>query len=228
MSQKKMVRRDVAVALGIVCILLIAALGGAMVYYTITINDKNNQINSINAELAAITGNYTSTNVTETINQLNANIANLTNENNHLQAWLTSNITAATNYADDHGYTNEQYQNLQNQVNGLNDIIDLKESTGWINQTISNSAGHIVTWKPSTSISYAGYVLVQVKSLTGNNNTFVEMAFSATNYNADVRQLVGTSGTVVFPILPTTNLEVNFGTSDGSAASENVIMIYYY
>lgn len=223
-----MVRRDVAVALGIVCILLIAALGGAMVYYTITINDKNNQINSINAELAAITGNYTSTNVTETINQLNANIANLTNENNHLQAWLTSNITAATNYADDHGYTNEQYQNLQNQVNGLNDIIDLKESTGWINQTISNSAGHIVTWKPSTSISYAGYVLVQVKSLTGNNNTFVEMAFSATNYNADVRQLVGTSGTVVFPILPTTNLEVNFGTSDGSAASENVIMIYYY
>jgi len=228
MSEKKMVRRNVAFAFGVVCILMIAGLGGAIVYYTITINDKNSQIASLNAQLAAITGNYTTTNVTETINQLNANIANLTNEKNRLQAWLTGNISAATNYADDHGYTDEQYQNLQSQVNNLSNIVDLKESTGWINQTISNAAGHVATWKPSASISYAGYVVVQVQSLTGNSNTFVEMTFSATDYNADVRQIVGTGGTVAFPILPTTNLEVNFGASDGSAASENVIMVYYY
>jgi hypothetical protein len=42
---RKMVRRSVAIALGIVCIVLIAGLGGAMVYYTMTINDKNQIVN---------------------------------------------------------------------------------------------------------------------------------------------------------------------------------------
>jgi hypothetical protein len=41
MSEKKVVRRNVAIALGIVCILLIAGIGGAMAYYTMVINDKN-------------------------------------------------------------------------------------------------------------------------------------------------------------------------------------------
>jgi len=39
MKPMKMVRRSVALALGIICIVLIAGLGSAMVYYTITVND---------------------------------------------------------------------------------------------------------------------------------------------------------------------------------------------
>jgi hypothetical protein len=119
-------------------------------------------------------------------------------------------------------------------VNDLNDIVNLTKSTGWVNNlTISNAVGNVVSWKPSTSVSYAGYVAVQVSSLTGNNNTFVEMIFSSTifssgTYNADVGQPVGVSGTVVFPVLPTTNLEVKIGTSDGSAATETVTIVYFY
>jgi hypothetical protein len=39
--EKKVVGRNVAIALGIICIILIVGLGGAMAYYTMTINDKN-------------------------------------------------------------------------------------------------------------------------------------------------------------------------------------------
>jgi len=40
-SEKKVIGRNVAIALGIVCIILIVSLGGAMAYYTMTINEKN-------------------------------------------------------------------------------------------------------------------------------------------------------------------------------------------
>ena len=57
---RKVVGRSVAIALGIICILLIAGLGGAMAYYTMTIHNKENEINSAN----------------NTINQLNSTVAN--------------------------------------------------------------------------------------------------------------------------------------------------------
>jgi hypothetical protein len=46
MSEKKVVRRSVAIALGIICIILIAGLGGAMAYYTMIVNDKNTTYDS--------------------------------------------------------------------------------------------------------------------------------------------------------------------------------------
>lgn len=42
LKPKKMVSRSVAIALGIVCILLIAGLGVAMVYYSSYVNDHHN------------------------------------------------------------------------------------------------------------------------------------------------------------------------------------------
>jgi hypothetical protein len=45
MSEKKMVSRNVAVALGIICIILIVGLGLIMAYYTMTINNKDTTYN---------------------------------------------------------------------------------------------------------------------------------------------------------------------------------------
>jgi hypothetical protein len=42
---KKMVTRNVAIAIGIICIVLGAGLGSAMVYYTIKINDRDQIVN---------------------------------------------------------------------------------------------------------------------------------------------------------------------------------------
>jgi hypothetical protein len=74
---QKMVSRNVAVALGIICIILIAGLGATMAYYTMQITSKDNQI-------ASSTG---------AINQLNAKITNLTLELNQLQASLNETET---------------------------------------------------------------------------------------------------------------------------------------
>jgi len=120
---KKMVRRSIAIALGITCILLIAGLGGGMAYYIIALNNKDNQINPANNTINQLNAKIADQN--DTIASLNANITRLTIEENQLQAslgqdktlldssnaqmiqvqtWLAGNITA--------------YQNEVNQYNG--------------------------------------------------------------------------------------------------------------
>jgi peptidoglycan hydrolase CwlO-like protein len=47
---KKMVSRNVAIALGIICIILVAGLAGAFAYY---LNDKNNTISSLNTQISS-------------------------------------------------------------------------------------------------------------------------------------------------------------------------------
>jgi hypothetical protein len=44
-KQKKVVSRNVAIALGTICIILLAGLGGAMGYYTAQVNDKDSTYN---------------------------------------------------------------------------------------------------------------------------------------------------------------------------------------
>lgn len=49
--ERKVVGRTVAIALGIICIVLVVGLVGAIAYYTLTINDKNNTISSLNSQI---------------------------------------------------------------------------------------------------------------------------------------------------------------------------------
>ena len=142
---KKMVGRSVAIALGIGCILLIAGLGGAMVYYTMTINDKNDKIDSINAQLATIIGNNTNINATEIINQLNTNITNLTSENNQLQAWLDGNETllnqTETWFDDNITYYNSQISSLNSQIANLQNQKNQLQT--WLNGNITSYTSQI-------------------------------------------------------------------------------------
>jgi len=209
---KKMINRSIALALGTICIILIAGLGGTMAYYTMTINSKNATINQLNATMA---------NEINTIASLNANITNLTNERNQLQTllsgnitsyeaqistlnatimqlqtWLTGNITAydtffatTTNYVNDHSLTNEQYAN----------IVNLADSTVWINnQTISQPANSYTDML--FQVTYEGYISVNVTSST-TNTTYVEATYSAHGINYNNTITVGTNGTAIFPVL---------------------------
>jgi predicted PurR-regulated permease PerM len=58
MSEKKMISRNVAISLGIACIILIAGLGGAIAYYTTQINDKDNTISSLNSQLSNVINEF--------------------------------------------------------------------------------------------------------------------------------------------------------------------------
>src|SRR5271157_1547927 len=285
-KSKKTTKMSVAVALGIICILLIASLGGVMAYYTLKLGDKDNQINSANNTINQLNAAIADQNATiadrnNTIVSLNANITNLSNEENQLQTWLngnetlllaenitsyqaqisslnaqitqlniwlSGNVTAYQNeliqytievnkynsYVADHSHTDEDYDaistqntNLTNQVNDLNSILTLENSTIWINnQTISQPAGQYNNWPESAN--YAGYVSVNVTSTS--NTTFVEVMYSAYGINYDNTTTVGLSGTAFFPLLPS-NITVFIGNGNQGnegRANETVTITYFY
>jgi len=55
---KKMVSRSVAIALGIICIILGVSLVGTFAYFVPVMNDQNNKINSLNSQLANVQVDY--------------------------------------------------------------------------------------------------------------------------------------------------------------------------
>jgi uncharacterized coiled-coil protein SlyX len=123
MGEKKMVSRSVAIGLGIICIVLIAGVGGAMAYYTVAINGKNSTINSKDATINQLDATIADQN--NTIASLDANITTLTNEKNQLQTWLDGNETLL-NLTEvwlngNITYYNSQITNLQNQLINFTD-----------------------------------------------------------------------------------------------------------
>ena len=77
MSEKKFVGRNVAIALGIACIVLLALLIGSVYSF-------NSQISSLELEISA---------KNDTIASLNSQLQALTNQKNQLQTWLEGNLT---------------------------------------------------------------------------------------------------------------------------------------
>ena len=124
MSEKKMVTRNVAVSIGIICIILAACLTGAFAYYLPAVNDKNSTISSLNSQIADVRNQIQLDN--STINSLNSQLAELENQlasNNSLIA--SDNATIA---------------NLQNQIAELsNDLDSLQTQYEQLNQTYTSS-----------------------------------------------------------------------------------------
>jgi prefoldin subunit 5 len=107
MSEKKMVSRGVFVALGIICIILIAGLAGAFAYY---VTGKNNTISSLNTQVSSKDSQ---------ISQLNAQIWDKNNTIftlNSQIAQLNSSVTNLNNRIDS---LNATIANLQNQLYAL-------------------------------------------------------------------------------------------------------------
>jgi len=51
-NERKVVERNVAIALGIVCIILIAGLGGLVVFYTSLVGDRDSTVSSLKSQNA--------------------------------------------------------------------------------------------------------------------------------------------------------------------------------
>jgi hypothetical protein len=163
------------------------------------------------------------------------------------QTWLEDNITPYNNYVNDHSYTNEQYQNLQNQItslqsqisslssqvtslqNQVNDLtssLNLSNSKVWISsQTVSSPANSYYSWAP-LRVDYAGYVSVNVESST-STHTYVHTIYSSNGVNYDQLTFVGHSGTVFFPVLPTQSLGIYVGATN-EASTVTVTITYHY
>jgi len=206
MSQKKVVGRNVAIALGIVCIILAVGMVGAIAVYVPRANDQSSTIASLNSQIAS----------------LNSQIADKDNTISSLHSQITSKDYTISSL-------NSQVTSLQSQVNDLTSIVNLGESVVWVNdETVSQPAGSYTTWTPAFSASYAGYVTVQVFTST-TSNTYVRVIYSSHGVNYDNQIGVGTGGTAVFPILPTSSIDIRVGNSNWlNGATETVTVTYYY
>jgi hypothetical protein len=246
MSEKKVVRRSVAIALGIVCILLIAGIGGTTAYYTMVINDKNttydnyasshshtnSEFNTLNQTYQDYLGTHTHTN-----SEYDNYVGNHSHTNSEYNDYVsTHNHTNAeyNNYVDNHSYTNDQYESYVNdhsytneQYTDLNDMVNLAKSMVWVDdQTVSQPANSYTSWVFSTC--YAGYVEVWVQTST-TTNTRVRVIYSSHGVDYDGEIGVGSSGTAVFPLLPSSNIEIRVGNHNlVSGATETVTITYHY
>jgi len=215
---KKVVGRSVAIALGIICILLTAFIA----YFSITGISAQNSYNDLqnqNKQLQTwLDGNET------LLSQTQANNTNLQNQIDS----LNSNVT-----------------NLQNQVNNLR-IGSTGNSTIWANkENVHTNENSVVSW--SGYVPSAGYVSIRVSSNNNStyvglwtlyilNSTNINGTFNVNGTNVNSTNIffptyyqfsVGFGGTVVFPVLPASTILIYVGISFGEA-TETVTITYYY
>jgi len=171
-KSKKMVRRSVAVALGITCILLIAGLGGTATYYNMKINAKESQINTANNMGNQL--NATITNQNNTIVSLNDNIMNLTNEKNQLQTWLDGNETLLNQ--------------TQIWLNG-NVTLLLAENANYKAQMISLNAhiAQLQTWLTGNISAYNSLQSTYNDYVSDHSNTNEQYNQMQTNYTNELK-----------------------------------------
>ncbi len=159
MSEKKVVRRTVALALGVICIVLIAGLGGAMAYYAVTINNKDltyddyvsthshtdSDYNSLNSTYHNYMGNH-HYNDSE-YNSLNSQNTNLQTKENQLQTWLDGNKTLLNQtqtWLDGNiTYYNSQISSLDSQIMNLTN--EKNQLQTWLNGNITSLEAQIST-----------------------------------------------------------------------------------
>jgi hypothetical protein len=166
---KKMVRRSIAVALGIICIVVVAGLVGTFAYYMSIINDKDNTISSLTYQKGV----------------------------------------------------------LQDQVYNLSGILNINDFRV-LNDEYDVFVPQYSYWvAPVTSLTYAGFIDVYCTSTSPA--TYVEVIYSSRGYNFDNKVVVGKEGFAVFPVLPSSNIEIRFGAnSSGIERLYKVTITYYY
>ncbi len=191
------------IALAVVCVVLIASTVGAFALYLPTqtqISEKDQTIASLNQQIAALQQQIAAA---PNISTYTAQIAALQSQIAEYNATLTSLGT--------------EYQNLQK-------IADLATYGNLYSGNFSQDLNATTTlW--SGNIDYAGYVVVEGTSNVTSTYVQVTNVFSST-YTLASNQTLGTSGILVFAVLPGT-LEVKVGNIN-EAAQVNATAVYHY
>jgi hypothetical protein len=131
---------------------------------------------------------------------------------------------------------------LQSQVKDLNDIVDLSNSSVWVeNYTVSVTGGQMNAPLILYIADYAGYLLVGASST--NNDTRLSVSYSlplpktGTYFYNEVVNVSTYQQWNAFPILPTNNtnwiggdtgVDVYVGCLNSESANVTISMIYYY
>ena len=221
MSEKKVVKRSVAIALGIACLILAVGILGTIANYTSAINAKDSTISSQSSQ-----------------------IASLQTQNSQIQTWLDGNrtyyaneiVTKDSQLADLQGQIagkDSQISNLQGQIvtkdsqlADLQAIVDLQKQEIVVSQySIDQGAfqENVVVGRP---YAYSGYLRISSTSTSSSAYIILQYWFGGVLYSYS--QAVGNSGNVLFAILKTDSATVYVGNRNyGAIGAHHTITITY-
>ena len=202
--QKKSNPKIVVIALAVICIILAASLVGVIALY---------QPNGSPADLAAKDSK---------INSLQEQIA-------VLQSQLSNTINAST-YVTQIAYLNQQLAALNDQLNATNsDLLSQQsilqlQTTGTLYDSSFVQDANAATTVWNNQLDYAGYIVVQATA--NSSTTFAEVSYSYSGTDFHYNQTLGTSGTAMFPVLPSAVM-VRIGNTNLTAANSVTATVTY-
>lgn len=207
--------RSAATALGIICILLIAGLGGTLAHYTMAINNKQSELNSANNTINQL--NTTIASQKEAITQLNNTVTNLQDQNGNLQTWLDGNLTLNNKTQMWLSGNVTAYNQLQDEASNIH-IGGTKNSTVLVNnETYPQYEGPTITENNETIqiiqlgwgffVPSAGYISVMFSS--NSTSTRVGVYYQ----NSTINSLESNTTDGLGPALPQPILEFDLGSS---------------
>ena len=192
------------IALAVVCVILAAGLVSVTAIYLANGNSAD-----LKAQLAT---------KDNTISQLQGN-------NTALRSQLAQ-IPDTSVYTDQIASLNAQLSDLNDTASTYYNIALIKSSDVLISQQPITQDANTTTQVFGDEIYYAGYVIIQATASA--NTTFAEVSYSAGGTNFDYSQIIGASGSAMFPVLPGT-LQINIGnTNQTDANTVTVSATYYY
>jgi len=202
--QKRVVGRTIAIGLGLVCIVLAAALIGVVAVYLSNQTTNAAAIDALKLENANLKGNQTS--LIQQVSNLQTSLSQARDEINSKDADIAD--------------YNSAYLGLLNVLN-MNASATILPTTA-----VPLDAGTNVTVFDTPPLEYAGLVTVQVTS--SSNTTYAQVRYAFSGYYFDNVIVVGQSGTAAFAVLPG-NVEVIIGNTElSTAVTSNVAVTYIY
>ena len=205
-GQKKIFGRTMVIALGMICIVLVAGLVGAIAVYMPMVNSLESQIAEKN----------------NTILSLNSQVLSLNSQVSSLQDNLEQINSTMSSYQD-------AIQTYNSQISYYLSILYLNESGYLVTAQPLTQDANASTVVFNDILQYAGYVSVAVES--NSTTTYVQVVYSSYEVNYDHNMTVGTSGTAVFPVLPG-NIAIGVGNTEPvenvTAVTATVTAFYRY
>ena len=207
-NPKRVVGRSVPVALGIICIILVAGIGGAMTYYTTIINNKDNKVNSQKITINQL--NATIAEQKDMISQLNTDVTNLQSQINQIKATIANLFQESTVIAQNYSVVNEP--NSSTVIVSNNTVLPNNVPTLYMNGISLSFSVPQSYYIDHVDINHAGYIVVD---FLFSSNSVVELKYSSNgvNYSSTV-YVEGPNGSAYFPILPTSTLEIRVGNTN--------------
>jgi hypothetical protein len=191
------------IALATICVILAASLVGVVAFYHPGVNsDLQTQIT-----------------------QKDATISSLQTQNGLLQSQLSQTNGTAAAYVNQIAFLQQELASANSLASEYFNIAILNASSILVYQQPLTQDANASTSIFSDAIDYAGYVVVQATATA--NTTYAEVLYSYGGNNFDSTQKIGTSGSVVFPVLPG-GLQINIGNTNQTVANAVTATATYY